>query len=238
MKSTVLVVALVFLAGCGEPADEPEPAGEVSLDGCRAPDGLGSPQSIDEALTLLNALPSPVSVPCVIQSLDRPLGFRATRGTVSAQPALSEKSPRIFLLNDHLTLSIVPDGRGRELLEFGESDGNGNSLKGELNMPIATPVTADKPYDHLRYNEHVTVCGLCHRDEVVAPEAGHANAYLSRAFKPLPQEVVDVDDVRAEWEACDPEVEPDRCAMLGAIFDHGPVEERLFPENYGTIVRP
>lgn len=230
-----LILSILVCACGGEAPERPHAPAE---DVCVAPEGLGSPQTIPDALDLIDALPAPVTVPCVIQALDRPLRVQATRGTISAQPAASVESPRIFVLSGHLTLSIVPDGRGRDLLEFGQSDGVGQSIKGELIMPVQTPVAAGKPYDHLRYNEQVTVCGLCHQDERLAPQVGHPNAYISRAFRPLPREVVDLETVRAEAEACDPRAEPERCAVLAAVFDHGEVEAAQFPDYYGTIVRP
>ena len=238
LKTALFTLPIVWLAACGaEPSASADPDELPMSAACEAP-GRGAPETISEALALLDALPSPVSVACVIESLDRPLRVVATRGTVSAQPAASEASPRIFVLSGHLTMSIVPDGRGREVLEFGESDGAGQSVKGELFMPVETPVAPGKPFDHLRYNEHVTVCGLCHRDERLHPAAHHPNAYISVAFRPLPRELVTLPHLRAEADACDPSTEAERCEILSAVFDHGEVEAASFPDTYDTIVRP
>ena len=205
---------------------------------CEAPPGLGSPQTIAEALALLNALPPPITVPCVVQSLDRPLAITATTSTISAQPAVDAGSPRIFIFSGPLILSIVPGGTGRDLLEFGEPRGELESLKGELEMPALQPIPAGKPFDHLRYNEQLTVCGFCHRDERLAVDQDHPNALISRALRPVDDRLVDLDDLRAEHAACAPDLEPERCAILSAVFDHGPVVEERFAEELGTIFDP
>ena len=202
---------------------------------CEAPPGLGSPQTIAEAVALMNALPPPITIPCVIQSLDRPLAITATTSNISAQPAAGEGSPRIFVFSGPLVLSIVPDGTGRDLLEFGEPRGELDSLKGELKMPVAQPIPAGKPFDHLRFNEQVTVCGFCHRDERLAIDQDHPDAFISRALRPVDDRDVALEDLRAVHAACDPTLEPERCAILSAVFDHGPVIEQAFAEELGTI---
>ncbi len=233
----MLVVWLGLLA-CGAELDppvagEPAPVDDATL--CVALSGMGSPSTIDEIVQLLNALPGPVSVPCLVQALDRPLAINSTSGFVSAQPAESVHNPRIFIFTDGLALSIVPAGRGRDLLELGQYETPEESLKGELHMPVETPVTKDSLYGHLRYDENITVCGLCHREERLAPEAGHPNAYISSAFRPRESELVALEAVRSEHEGCDAAADPERCAIYSAIFDHGPVVHRDFADGLLTI---
>src|SRR5450432_198125 len=63
---------------------------------CRAPAGVSNnPQSIAETITLLNALPKPLSIPCFLESLARPIPVLATFGVLSAQPAVGVRSPRV-----------------------------------------------------------------------------------------------------------------------------------------------
>ncbi len=230
------VVLLVAAFGC---AGEPDGGGAappvMDSDRCVAPAGLGSPQTIEAALDLMNTLPGPVTVSCLVEALDRPLKVYATSGTLSAQPAAGVRSPRIFILSGGLTLSIVPDGRGREVLEFGENRDDARSIKGELHMPVALPISDHEPYEHLRYNEHVTVCGFCHLDEHLVPEVGLPNAYISARFRPAVADYVSLDSVRAEHERCDAGVEPERCAILEAIFGGGPVVQESFPADLTTI---
>ena len=70
--------------------------------------------------TLVNALPSPVTLPCFLQALARPLKMHAAVSLISAQPSVGARSPRIFLFFDGLRVSIVPAGAGAPLLEMGE----------------------------------------------------------------------------------------------------------------------
>jgi len=205
---------------------------------CEAPPGLGSPQTIAEALALMNALPPPITVACVIQSLDRPLAITATSSTLSAQPAAGAESPRIFAFSGPLVLSIVPDGAGRDFLEFGEGRGEIDSLKGEIKMPAEQPISADSPFEHLRFNEQITICGFCHRNERPAIDQEHPNAFISSILRPVEDRDVALEDLRAEHAACDPALTPERCEILSAVFDHGPVLEQRFPEELGTIFDP
>jgi hypothetical protein len=236
MKRTVLGLSFLFiLAGASACGDGARKADGEALQGCSAPTGMGSPSTIPEAIQLINVLAGPVSVPCLVQALDRPLAINATSGLVSAQPAVDEQSPRVFIFLDGLILSIVPAGRGRDLLELGQYFGTQESLKGELNMPVEPPIEETLPYDHLRYNDQVTICGLCHLEERPAPEVDHPNAYISRAFQLVEDELVSLEALRGEHETCDADADPERCAILSALFDYGPVEHQDFPEEMLTI---
>jgi hypothetical protein len=242
MRAWVLVA--LGAMGCGETDPHPppsmaspvEPAPEAPPEpaGCVAPDGMGAPSSIQDAVDLLNALPE-ASVPCLVEALDRPLTINATRGLISAQPAVSAQDPRIFIFSGDLVLSIVTAGAGRDLLEFGEQRGPIESLKGELHMPATQPIPPAKPFEHLRYNADLTSCGICHRDERLAPDAVHENAYLSRPLRPVDAELVGLDVLRGAHANCDAAADPERCAIFDAIFDHGPVIWRDFSPEMDTI---
>lgn len=238
MQWRMLIVCALF-AGCdAEPMGAIGPidmgAPDAAASACVAPANTGSPQTIQAAVDLLNALPE-ASVPCLLAALDRPLAVHATSGLISAQPADSAQSPRIFLFTESLTLSIVPAGPGRDLLEFGEQRADMQSLKGELRMPAEQPVGPEMPYAHLRYNAELTACGVCHRDESPEGGAAHPDAYVSRQLRSLERERVGLDALRAEHESCDVAVDPARCAIYSAIFDHGPVIWRDFPADMDTI---
>ncbi len=88
--------------GCGDsPQSEASVAtGRSPTPGCRAPAGVSnSPRTIDETVTLINALPKPLSLPCFLESLARPLEISASYGVFSAQPAKGIRSPRIFVIS-------------------------------------------------------------------------------------------------------------------------------------------
>ena len=229
--------ALLLLSACSAaPAAEESPAAS-SAALCRPPEGVsGSPRTIEEAVTLLNALPKPTSVACFLESLDRPLQAIATRNIVSAQPAFSAVSPRIFLRHGQLVLSVVPEGEGSHLLEFSYLlEGDTRSIKAELALPLTGPVPASAPYEHVLPTDPVglarggTVCGGCHAHEERVQSIGFASAFSSVAFRPNPSFQVSLETLAAEQKSCDRAAQPDRCAILTALFGHGAVTPAEFP---------
>lgn len=232
------------LLGCGgETADLRDtgatPDAALAPEGlCDTPPGLGTPNTAAEVIALMNALPDPVTVPCFVQALDRPLHIVATKGRLSAQPAIDAQNPRIFIFSGNLILSVVPAGFGRDLLELAEYYSATESLKGEVRTPAAHPIDLESMYGHLRYSSAVTVCGFCHRNERLATDVGHPNAMISEAFRPRFEELIPLDDLRAEHAACDPDEAPERCAIFSAVFDHGPVKHRDFDADLATFLKP
>jgi hypothetical protein len=201
---------------------------------CIAPPGLGAPRTIDEAVALVNALPPPVTLPCYLESLDRPLALEASLSQFSAQPARGPGNPRMFLFSGALVSTIVPDGVGAALLEFGERIDDSRSVKGEIEFPVALPLDPAAPFERVQTSERGSTCGLCHAGEVpVGPTV--PPRFVSRALRPLDEEIVDLDEVVDAFIACDPSMEPDRCEFLDALFLHGTIEHRSFPETVPTF---
>ena len=60
---------------------------------------LGSPDSIGDAVALINALPKPLTIACFVSALNRPLNLNLTTSTISVQPAIGVSNPRIFIIN-------------------------------------------------------------------------------------------------------------------------------------------
>jgi hypothetical protein len=221
-----LAVLCWWALACNGPAAHPPDAAAPE---CRPPAGVsGAPRSIAEAVTLANALPHPLSLPCFVASLDRPLGAQAVVSTISLQPAVGERSPRIFLFSGPLVMSVAPEGVGRALVELGQLVGDARSLKGELGFPIAAPLDAAEPFARVHHGDGTT-CGFCHPGELRAADIADAPAFVSGAFRPAPRARVDLATVRHERALCDPAREPERCALLGALFDHGEVVLQEFP---------
>jgi len=194
-----------------------------------------SPRTIDEAVTLINALPKPLSLPCFLESLARPLEISATNSLFSAQPAQGVRSPRIFLFQDPTVLSIVPEGDGAPLLEFGEQRPEFRSLKAEITFPVATQLERSAPFDHLLFTSQLTTCGGCHSGELQESEILGVRTFVSLALRPRPQELVPAASLVHELEICDRAQEPQRCAMLDALLGWGPVTERAFPAEMSTF---
>ena len=186
-------------------------------------------------MELINALPHPVSLSCFLESLDRPLSLEATRSVISLQPAAGRRSPRLFLLfGTALSLSVVPEGAGSALLEFGEFVEPAVTVKGEVEFPVAEPLDAAAPYRHLA-SERGTSCGGCHAQEQVAFTLGDVPAFKSEALRPAPSLNVTLQALQEEVEKCDRILEPGRCALLDAIFEHGEVKAGAFPNTLLTI---
>jgi len=184
-------------------------------------------------VTLLNALAKPVTLPCFLETLPRPLELHAALSVFSAQPASGVRSPRLFLFLDPLIMSVVPDGVGRALLELGELQSETRSVKAEVEFPVRTELSQQDPFDHVLFNELATSCSLCHQQEERV-RIGGAEAFASQALRPTAEQRVGVAELRAELSACDAVAEPERCAMLEAIFGRE-VRDREFPAAMSTF---
>jgi hypothetical protein len=196
-----------------------------------------TPRSVVDVVAMLNSMPKPVTLPCFIESLGRPLALHATQSVLSAQPASGKRSPRLFVFIDPLVMSVVPDGGGRALLELGERRSETHSLKAELEFPITSELTPESPFERLRYDDKLSTCDFCHGDSSPAPDLDIPYALISLAMRPLPRERVTIEQVRAETEACDTAVEPERCALLHALFGAEPKPSEVeFPPTYRTFL--
>ncbi|MBX2798697.1 MAG: hypothetical protein KTR31_13530 [Myxococcales bacterium] len=211
----------------------------AGLLGCGGVDDVCStdepaPERIDDVVGILQGLAVPVTLPCFLQALPRPLQLEATSDVFSAQPATSTFSPRIFVQSGPLVLSVVPAGPGRPLLEFGERQGDAAStVKAELHFPLVEPPTLDDPFQQVARSSGGTHCGLCHAAErEVAP-----GRFTSRPLRPATETLVGIDWLEEQTEACATSL-TDRCAVLQSIFAHGPVEHAPLPATWGTIYEP
>lgn len=196
-------------------------------------EGMPYPETIEAALFRINALPRPMNVGCFLASLPRPLSVVATRSAFSAQPANGLRSPRLFIMGTPLILSVVPDGPGAHLLEFGERTEDFRSVKGEVAFPVYEALGPTAPYSRVLFTDEVTSCGLCHREEW--PSSDRPGAFESMAFRPEPNTELPMSDVRLEHDQCDPVAEPQRCEILDALFGFGPVVQGAFPEQMPTF---
>jgi len=239
VHAVAAVLALLALncsgSGSSSTTSTNPPAQNTNADDrrCTPPSGVsGNPKTINEMLELLNALPRPVHLPCLLESLDRPLALNATSSINSVQPALGKRSPRTFLiLNDALSMSVVP---GEPTLEFGEYDAEGlTSVKGELLFPIEDELTIQDAFERLRPEPETgllagqtTRCGKCHASETSHPDYPVELAFSSVVLKAPAFFAVDVAALKEEHLACEPASEPERCALLDALFDHGDVVQK------------
>lgn len=229
------------LGACGQVEREPVHAEAPTLPSrCEAPaHAPKEPATIAETVELINALLAQqegeaLSLPCFLESLQRPLRINGTTSRVSAQPAVGRENPRLFVKSKEMWLSVVPEGSGQPFLEIGQLTAPDRSIKAEIEFPIHAPLTAASPFERLPFGV-VTTCGLCHQDERPVLDIPHA--VESQALRPAPHTVVPLHDIETAHAGCDPEITPQRCAIFGALFGHGDVEEELFPSKMPTIFK-
>lgn len=215
-------------AGTSVPAEPEDPCVRAAL--------AAPPATVTDIVDHLNTLPKPVSLPCLVSSLPGPLPLLATRSVFSAQPAVGQRSPRIFVLYEQMTLSIALDGMGKDLLEFGEHRPEQRSLKAEIEFPVAEALTHEAPFERILYKDGQSSCAFCHRNETLADDIDFTQAFVSIAYRPTDfQAAVSVSELATLRAECDAEAEPQRCAMLESLFAHGTPVDRAFPPEYATF---
>lgn len=198
---------------------------------CAAPEGVsGRPATIEDVVTLVNALPKPVTVSCFLESLERPLNVTLTNSQMSGQPALGSRSPRVFILNDKLYMSVVPEGRGRDYLELSYQTSATTSIKAELEFPIVQQISKSKPYSSVRFGSG-TNCSSCHRAEKQVGTLDGTPLFESWAYQPDKETLVDLQQFKNELKVCNFDKEPERCEIIKALIANGEVNTQAFPKS-------
>jgi hypothetical protein len=225
----LLGALLLGAVACSEPAD---PASADARDGattCQAPSGLSLSGDVESLRVWINALPKPTSLPCLLESLPRPIRAHAAQSQLSAQPSAGAHNPRFFLFDEPLIMTITPSGIGSDLLELSVLESATRSVKAEIHFPVSHELLEAEPYERALFNDELTSCAFCHADERPVPSITFTRAFSSEALKPDPRNRVAVSSMLDEAARCDGAAEPARCQMLGALLDHGAVVEHEFP---------
>jgi hypothetical protein len=252
------VLAAALAAGCGPSslsADAGSSADTAVSDTAARPDvadddptcpplpgGVsGAPTTIADAVTMANALvlagSTPLTIPCFLSRLTRPIAVIGSSSAFSLQPAEGRRNPRMFVFigPPSLVLSISTTGGGSYRVELAEYPTSLlRSIKAELAFPMMAPVTQAEPFERIR-SASGTVCGSCHRNELPAPEVTVSQAFESGVFQPRFDELLPVAEMQDLDRTCDPQAEPYRCAMFRALLDHGDVTNAKFPADAPTI---
>jgi hypothetical protein len=242
------VLASALLTGCaagGSDTGAAPPAAQVDVPAESAcpslPSGVsGSPLTIADAVGMANALvqqgAAPLTIPCFVSRLDRPLTALGVDSPFSLQPGDGRRSPRMFAIlgPTKLVLSFAPAGSASDRIELAEYPSELRSIKAEMAFPMTAPISLAEPYDRIR-TATGTVCGGCHQYEVAAPQVTVTSAFESGVFKPRSDEVVPVPEMQTQERSCDPKQEPYRCAIFQALFEHGAVLQGELPQNAPTI---
>ncbi|MFL5307973.1 MAG: hypothetical protein ACJ8F1_22340 [Polyangia bacterium] len=241
---------MLLVAGCGAaPQEQSQPDASASHadgglppadSGCPTPanPALASPATIADAVALANALlarRAPVSLDCFLSALKRPLSVLGVVSTFSLQASVGGAlNPRVFVFSGNLIMSVVPAGDGSPFVELAEYTTPVRSIKGQLAFPVTAPVALADAYESVRTGGG-TLCGGCHRDEQPAPQVTDGQAFESSVLAPRPSDVVPVERMQDDQTTCDPQIEPDRCAILNALFGRGPVVTGAFSPDATTI---
>ncbi len=246
---------LLLLSGCvaepdGKGVSSSSDGGSVSSEPvmpsepCSAPAGL-SISDIDSVVQWINAMPKPLTLPCFVKSLPRPLFYNATNSLFSAQPGLGPngRSPRAFFLFDNLTITVATqedigalgqwDPDGVKLLELSMRVPapelcNPQSIKAELKFPIMDHLDAGAPYVDLEG------CIFCHSNELIVDMIGDQPVRRSEMLRGQPIRDVSLAFMLDQYENCDPSYDENewyRCEMLDAIFGQGKVLWKAFPAD-------
>ena len=224
--------AIDAAADAGPPDASPDHTPSDALTRCAS--RRAAVRSIADAVAQLGAL-VPVDGPCFVASLERPLAVTATHDVTSAQPAASKESPRLFFLLPGVVVSAVPEGEGGKLLELGEWVTSTRTIKGEIALPVVSPLSPDAPYKKVLQGPFATVCGVCHRGETAHPTI--PEAFVSAAFKPRRGTLVTVAELEEQHRACTRTGDASaRCEMFHAIFDFGPVTQGAFADEVETFM--
>ena len=244
----LLLGCLIFVVGCdasvasavSTPADSAAPADSSSasdasrlpVSGCVPRLGVsGTPSTIEDVIDLAHVLfgasDGELTLPCLVESLDRPLGTLAVDSLFSAQPAAGRNNPRIFLFTRALVMSVVPAGEGRNVIELSQLTSPTRGIKAEIPFPLHAPIPATLPFDRIRYGSG-TYCGGCHAGEVPASQISTAEAFESDILRPRPAEEVPLSAVAAQAASCDRQQDARRCDLLTAVFGHGEIYRQEF----------
>ncbi len=241
MRLLIFISFLFFCLSClKQPVAEQvrEVASEEQLittcDYSKLSDSMRSPKTIDEVTDLINSLPKPLSLACLVKSLKRPLKINMTLSRLSAQPAVGTDSPRIFIFLDDLILSIAPAGKGADLLELSEMYSDKLSLKSELKFPIKEQITYQTGFDRISLGDKTT-CRACHNNESLDNTGGKVNAYTSVALKP--ESKFSLASFRQEVYQCELQEKLDyRCQLILAVAFGNSMIDTDFPSATPTWI--
>ncbi|MET0287918.1 MAG: hypothetical protein ABW352_25740 [Polyangiales bacterium] len=236
----VFALALAACSTADAPADPLRDSGDASTrDAARdaAPEPLDplaecarldmpEPRTIADVVARIDALPQP-TIYCLMASLPRPLSLVASLSATSLQPAVNSNTPRIFVMYEGVSLSVVGGGEGENAVEFGQWITPLRTLKAEIRWPITRPLASGVPYQGLvDPGQTISSCGFCHNGEEEHPTI--PGAFVSDALAPGGLNELAVADLREVRAACTDE---SHCAILRALFDYGEVRQGAFDEQ-------
>lgn len=188
------------------------------------------PKSIKEFVDLVNILPKPLTVPCLVSVLKGPLSIYAIDNIFSAQPSAGFTSPRIFIINTPLIISVVPDGSGKNNIELSEITSLYKSVKGDLLFPIENTLSVDEVFNRVLVPTlNGSQCVGCHGGE--NRNLGNYKdymAYETGLLTPNDQQRVPTNQLLFFKQQCTGQNDY-RCQMLKAFYNNGYPVDVIFP---------
>jgi hypothetical protein len=188
-----------------------------------------APETIQQAVDLINALPKPLTIYCFLEALQRPLFVNATSNDFSAQGATSINSPRIFIKYKKLIISFVPEREGSQNIELAEETTVGNTIKGDLHFPIEEAKLAEvAPYQSIFKAGEPSCANLCHSGyEALKTFENGTVKYSSEQIFPKASKDVTVEEMKEWRDQCDPYISP-LCDFYRSMFDSGEVKSFIY----------
>lgn len=239
MAHKIIILLLLTVISCGAeivPKKDTNalPSSASNLSDCKV--GLYNPQNIDQFLNMIHELPKPLELECILKSLKRPFSVNATSSTMSVQPAVSPKDPRIFIFKGNLILSFVTAGDGSLIFEFSEMQSDMRSVKGEILIPVVSSFKKSDAFSHIN-NMNKTSCSGCHSAERPEYQIDGVQVYSSKALKPSSSKNVPLQNLRNELYLCQYKKDSSRrCSILTALLSHGEVNQEYFPSEMPTLL--
>ena len=241
LRNTLVIITLLVLVACnGEGLVD----GKANLNNCpAAPDNIEI-DDIQSVVDWINAMEKPLTLPCFVASLPRPLKTSTSTSAFSAQPARGRRSPRVFFFYNDLIMTVavdqnqdddIPAELEKHLLElsFIVDQEKLMTTKAELVFPVTEHLQDDAPYSHIAFSPTLSVCAFCHSGETLHEMIGETPVYSSELLRP--SRSIGLSDMIWENANCNPELEPHRCTMLSSIVDHGVMEWVDFPSEAPTL---
>ena len=190
---------LVLVFACGDSQSKNKPQTSNDCDSSRS-----LPQNVSQLVSQLNALPKPVTLPCFLQSLSDGFRISASDSDLSAQPAGGRDNPRFFVAtSDNLVFTVVAAGRHSQQIEIAESVDALNSIKAEIDFPIAEELTPGAPYEGLFSKSSSHSCShLCHSNFEEWKDYDGVMAFSSTKLRPNPASVLSVGEIEALFSVC------------------------------------
>jgi hypothetical protein len=213
-----------------------DPAIPAPREPCQKPAQLPAESyTIEYAVKLINSLPMPVTIPCVVDVLPHPLSINVTSSDLSVQPANGANNPRIFIKIDSLIMTFAVSGEGAKTIEFSQSIATDRSVKGELAFPVSKALALTSAYDQVVSSQGTgTKCAGCHFDEAAASSQFPSPAFASRALRPFERQAVSISDLKILTENCT-DAESIRCQLFESIFRGGDPKQFDFSPSMPTL---